>query len=184
MFGIKFIKFQPSEYVLKYKKGKLVREGAGISFYYYEPTTSIVMVPIASSDSFFMFEELTADFQSVSIQGQLTYRILNRKSITDLLNFTLAIKRGHWRYLSDDPQKLPVKPGALATSRQRAGAQLYLWQERRGCCHRARWPGGKCFEIPGRPASHSSQSRSWEVRRRAPAFFGGGFAADSKRSAC
>ena len=109
MFGIKFIKFQPSEYVLKYKNGKVVREGAGISFHYYAPTTSIVMVPIASSDCPFMFEEVTADFQTVSIQGQVTYRIIDRMNVTGLLNFTLAIRSGNKSYISDDPQKLPVR---------------------------------------------------------------------------
>jgi len=109
MLGIKFIKFQPSEYVLKYKNGKVVKEGAGISFYYYAPTTSIVMMPIASSDCPFMFEEVTADFQTVSIQGQVTYRIVDRKNIAEMLNFTLNIKGGNKRYLSDDPQKLSVR---------------------------------------------------------------------------
>ena len=109
MFGFKFIKFQPSEYVLKYKNGKVVKEGAGISFHYYAPTTSIVMVPIASSDCPFMFEEVTADFQTASIQGQVTYRIVDRKNVAALLNFTLAIKNGNKIYLSDDPQKLSVR---------------------------------------------------------------------------
>ena len=109
MFGIKFIKFQPSEYVLKYKNGKVVKEGAGISFHYYAPTTSIVMVPIASSDCPFMFEEVTADFQTVSIQGQVTYRIIDRKNVAGMLNFTLAIKSGNKSYISDDPQKLSVR---------------------------------------------------------------------------
>jgi len=113
MFGVKFIKFQPSEYVLKYKNGKVVKEGAGISFYYYAPTTSIVMVPIASSDCPFMFEEVTSDFQTVSIQGQVTYRIVDRKNVTGLLNFTLAIRNGGKVYASDDPQKLPVRVSNL-----------------------------------------------------------------------
>ena len=109
MFGIKFIKFQPSEYVLKYKNGKVVKEGAGISFYYYAPTTSIVMVPIASSDCPFMFAEVTADYQTVSIQGQLTYRVVDRKKVAELLNFTLVLKNGNENYISDDPQKLSVR---------------------------------------------------------------------------
>ena len=109
MFGIKFIKFQPSEYVLKYKNGKIVKEGAGISFYYYAPTTSIVMAPVASSDCPFMFEEVTSDFQTVSIQGQATYRIVDHKKIASLLNFTLDIRRGNKRYISDDPQILSVR---------------------------------------------------------------------------
>ena len=109
MFGVKFIKFQPGEYVLKYKNGKVVREGAGISFYYYAKSTSIVMVPIASSDCPFMFEEVSADFQTVSIQGQITYRIVDYKNVAGLLNFTLAIRGSNRGYISDDPQKLPVR---------------------------------------------------------------------------
>ena len=109
MFGFKFIKFQPSEYVLKYRNGKVVKEGAGISFYYYVPNTSIVVVPVASSDCLFMFEEVTADFQTVSIQGQVTYRIVDRKRVAGLLNFTLDIRSSGKKYISDDPQKLPVR---------------------------------------------------------------------------
>ncbi len=61
MFGFRFIKFQPSEYVLKYRNGKIVKEGAGISFNYYAPTTSIVVVPVGIVNSPVLFEELTTD---------------------------------------------------------------------------------------------------------------------------
>lgn len=105
MFGIRFIKFQPGEYVLKYKNGKVVKQGAGISFYYYAPTTSIIVVPAGSMDVPFMFEEVTADFQSVTVQGQIAFRIVDQKKIAGLLNYTLDMKRGKG-YLSDDPQKL------------------------------------------------------------------------------
>ena len=107
MFGFRFIKFQPSEYILKYRNGKIVKEGAGISFYYYAPTTSIVVIPVGSVDAPFIFEEVTADFQTVTVQGQITYRIVDQKKIADLLNYTLDMKgRG---YVSDDPQKLPQR---------------------------------------------------------------------------
>jgi hypothetical protein len=33
MFGIRFIKIQPTTYVLQYKAGKVKREGAGLSFF-------------------------------------------------------------------------------------------------------------------------------------------------------
>lgn len=107
MFGFRFIKFQPSEYVLKYRNGKIVKEGAGISFYYYAPTTSIVVVPVGSVDAPFIFEEVTSDFQTVTVQGQITYRIVDQKKIAGLLNYTLDM-RGKG-YASDDPQKLPQR---------------------------------------------------------------------------
>ena len=109
MFGLHYVKFQPGEYVLQYKNGRVVREGAGISFFYYAPTTSIVAVSVASSDCPFMFEEVTADFQTVSIQGRVTYRIVNRKNVTELLNFTLDVRGGRKNYISDDPEKLPIR---------------------------------------------------------------------------
>lgn len=52
-----------------------MREGAGLSFLCYAPTTSLVLVPIGSVDVPFIFEEVTADFQAVTVQGQLTYRV-------------------------------------------------------------------------------------------------------------
>lgn len=107
MFGFRFIKFQPSEYVLKYRNGKIVKEGAGLSFYYYAPVTSIVVVPVGSVDAPFIFEEVTSDFQTVTVQGQVTFRIVDQKKIAELLNYTLNMKgKG---YISDDPQKLPQR---------------------------------------------------------------------------
>jgi regulator of protease activity HflC (stomatin/prohibitin superfamily) len=107
MFGYSFIKFQPTEYVLKYKNGKIVKEGPGISFYYYAPTTSIVVVPIGSIDAPFIFEEVTSDFQTVTVQGQITFRIVDQKKTAQLLNYTYSIRRRS--YGSDDPQKLPQR---------------------------------------------------------------------------
>ena len=72
MFGIHYIKFLPSEYVLRYKSGKIVQEGAGLSFFYYAPVTSLVVLPAASAEAPFIFSEVTGDYQSVTVQGQLT----------------------------------------------------------------------------------------------------------------
>jgi hypothetical protein len=44
MFGIKFIKAEPTTYLLQYRGGQIVREGLGLSFFYYAPTTSLVAV--------------------------------------------------------------------------------------------------------------------------------------------
>lgn len=107
MFGIKFIKVQPTTYLLQYRGGEIVREGLGLSFFYYSPTTSLVAVPVASSDVPFIFQETTADFQTVSIQGQVTFRVGEPKRLAGLLNYTLA--RDGETYASEDPEKLPER---------------------------------------------------------------------------
>jgi regulator of protease activity HflC (stomatin/prohibitin superfamily) len=107
MLGIRFIKVQPTTYLMRFRGGRIVREGAGLAFFYYAPTTSLVAVPIASADAPFIFEEVTADFQTVTIQGQVTYRVTDPKKLAALMNFTLNA-RGQ-NYVSDEPQKLPQR---------------------------------------------------------------------------
>lgn len=107
MLGFQFIKFQPNDYVLRYKNGKIVKEGVGLSFFYYAPLTSLVSVPIGSAEAPFIFEEVTTDYQNITIQGQVTYRIAEAKKIAEYLNFTLD-NNGR-TYVSDDPKKLPQR---------------------------------------------------------------------------
>ena len=103
---LSFIKVPPTTYVLQYKHGVVRREGLGLSFIYYVPTSTIVAIPMASADVPFVFQESTADFQSVTIQGQLTYRVADPKRLASLLDFSVD---SHLAYYSDDPRKLPER---------------------------------------------------------------------------
>src|SRR5690349_10945359 len=107
MLGVKFIKAQPTTYLLEYRRGRVIREGLGLSFFYYAPTTSIVAVPVQSSDVPFIFQETTADFQTVTVQGQVTYRVGDPRKLAGLLNYTLS--PGGRTYISEDPEKLPER---------------------------------------------------------------------------
>jgi hypothetical protein len=103
VFGFAFMKAAPTTYVLHYKDGRIRREGPGLSFYYFAPTSTIVTIPLASVDVPFVFNEVTADFQAVTIQGQLTYRVIEPKQLAGLLDFSVN-RRG--AYSSEDPEKL------------------------------------------------------------------------------
>ena len=103
MFGFRYIKFDSTTYVIRYKKGKIKSEGRGLAFWYYAPSASIVAIPMGSSDAQFFFEGSTKDFQTVSIQGQITYKIEHPKQLAELLDYTVD-RRG--RYTSDDNEKL------------------------------------------------------------------------------
>ncbi|MCP5160743.1 MAG: SPFH domain-containing protein [Hahellaceae bacterium] len=101
----RYIKTEPSTYLMKYRKGRLVKEGIGLSCFYFAPTTSLVAIPMESRDLPFIFNEVSADFQTLSIQGQLVYRIKDPKQLAAVMNFTLA-KNGA-DYASEAPKKLP-----------------------------------------------------------------------------
>tara|TARA_R110000850_G_scaffold9154_2_gene33810 strand:- start:2510 stop:3532 length:1023 start_codon:yes stop_codon:yes gene_type:complete len=107
MLGMRFIKVEPTDYVLQFKRGKIQREGAGLSFFYFAPTTSLVRIPVGSVDVPFIFVEVTADFQEVTVQGQLTYRVTEARKLAQLMNFTLTADGRD--YASEDPKKLPER---------------------------------------------------------------------------
>jgi regulator of protease activity HflC (stomatin/prohibitin superfamily) len=106
MLGISYRKANPTDYILHFSRGKLTREGAGLSFFYFSPASSIVSVPLASANIPFVFNEPTADFQTLTVQGQMTYRITDPKKAAAMLDFTVDAKG---RYVSDQYQKLPER---------------------------------------------------------------------------
>lgn len=105
MFNIKYIKTEPNTYLMQFKGSKLKREGRGQSFFYFAPTTSLVAVPVGSRDVPFMFQDVTKDFQDITLQGQFIYRVKDARKLAEMMNFTL--KPDGKTYLSDDPKKLP-----------------------------------------------------------------------------
>jgi hypothetical protein len=113
MIGIKYVKTPPTMFVQQYKGGKIRREGVGLSFTHYAPTTTLVAIPIGTTEAPFIFDEITADFQEVTLQGNITYRIAEPTKIANLLDFTL-LPNGK-DYTTDDPQKLEQRIINLVT---------------------------------------------------------------------
>jgi hypothetical protein len=103
MFGIKHIKFDSMTYVLHFKNGNIKREGRGLSFFYFAPNSSIAAIPMGSNDLPFIFSESTNDYQTVNIQGQISYKISNPKMLADVLDFTV---NDNGQYKKNDIEKL------------------------------------------------------------------------------
>jgi SPFH domain / Band 7 family len=103
MLGFRYLKSPPTRFVTLFRNGRAIKQGNGASFFYFAPAASIVSVELGSVDVPFVFEETSADFQDVTIQGQLTYRIVDPQKLIALMNYEVD-GRGH--YVSDDPEKL------------------------------------------------------------------------------
>jgi regulator of protease activity HflC (stomatin/prohibitin superfamily) len=106
MFGFRYVKSSPSNYLLQFRNGHIVREGTGLAFFYFAPKSTLVSVPLNSVDVPFMFEEITRDFQAVTLQGQVSYRVIQPKQLAEQQNFSLL---ANGNYASEDPQRLPVR---------------------------------------------------------------------------
>ncbi|MBN2548981.1 MAG: hypothetical protein JXB15_07485 [Anaerolineales bacterium] len=104
MLGIQYLKTTPTHYVMHYQRGRLKKAGTGLAFFYYSPASSITVIPIGSADVPFIFNETSSDFQPVTVQGMLSYRIHDPQLVASLLDFT--VDGSVDKYASEDPQKL------------------------------------------------------------------------------
>ncbi len=111
-------------YVIHFSNGKVVKEGRGLSFFYFAPTSSIAAIPIGSNDLPFIFNESTADYQTISIQGQITYKVSGPSTLANILDFTLDDKG---LYKKNDIEKLHqriINEAQTATSAYISGLGL------------------------------------------------------------
>ncbi|MCL2328513.1 MAG: SPFH domain-containing protein [Bacteroidetes bacterium] len=96
-------------YVLHYRNGKVIKGDRGLSFCYWAPKSSIVAIPMGITDLPFVFKELTSDYQTVNIQGQISYRIVigeNKNNIPKLANLFDFTVNDNGQYKKNDIEKL------------------------------------------------------------------------------
>ena len=92
--AIKYRKFDPTDYVMKVKKGKVVEQGLGLSFFYNTGNTSLMVIPATAFDSSFAYDDImTSDFQKISVQGDISYIIADYEKASRMVNFSYKEKQ-------------------------------------------------------------------------------------------
>ncbi len=126
MLGLRYLKVAPTIHAIHYYRGKIRQQGPGLSFFYFAPFSEIVLVSLAATDGPFVFNETTADFQDVTVQGQITYRVLEATKLASMLDFSIG--RGQ-QYRTDDPSKLVERITNAAQILAREFIQKRMLQE-------------------------------------------------------
>jgi len=93
MFSLRYVKFEPNSYAILYKNGKIVKQGSGLNFWYFADSSSVSKIPTDVADESFMFDDNTIDYQNITIQGSISYRISEPLKASEYINFTLAPNR-------------------------------------------------------------------------------------------
>ncbi len=113
--AIKYRKFEPTEYVMKVRKGKVVGRGLGLSFFYNTMTTSMIVIPATAFDASFAFSDImTADFQSVSVQGDISYVITDYEKASRMVDFSYKAKKEYEAVLNEAKEKMAKRIMNLA----------------------------------------------------------------------
>ena len=90
------LRAEPTMHVLRYRRGELVREGPGLAFWFRPINTAAAEVPLDDRELPFLFQVRSADFQEVTVQGVVTFRVADPRRLADRVDFTIDLIRGAW----------------------------------------------------------------------------------------
>jgi len=120
---IRHFKGEPGKYVIRYHNGHVLNHNEGLDFWYWPFNTSIAVVETVSQDTQFIFNESTANYQEVSVQGQLTYRFNQPLEASRLIDFTINPSTGLYKNL--DKAKLSQRVINVVQSHTRKAINNY-----------------------------------------------------------
>lgn len=91
---IRHFRTDPTFHVLKYRSGRVQRSGRGLAFWFLPMSASIAEIPIDDRELVLMFHARSSDFQDLSVQGIVTYRVVNPDHLAERVDFTLDLSTG------------------------------------------------------------------------------------------
>ncbi|MFC5803353.1 SPFH domain-containing protein [Streptomyces formicae] len=95
--GWRHLRSAPTAHVRHHRRGKLVHDGPGLSFWFRALTAALSEVPVDDRELAMTFHARTSDFQDVSVQSTVTYRISDPGTAATRLDFSVDPDTGAWR---------------------------------------------------------------------------------------
>jgi regulator of protease activity HflC (stomatin/prohibitin superfamily) len=98
------LRSEPTAHILRFRSGRLVASGAGLTFWFHPLSTALAEVPLDDRELPFLITARTLDFQEASIQGALTYRVADPARLARRLDFSIELSNG--RYIQEPLEQL------------------------------------------------------------------------------
>ncbi|MFI1393481.1 SPFH domain-containing protein [Streptomyces sp. NPDC020681] len=96
-FGWRHLRSAPTAHVRHHRRGQLVHDGPGLSFWFRALTAALCEVPVDDREESMAFHARTSDFQDVTVQATVTYRIGEPATAAARLDFSIDPDTGAWR---------------------------------------------------------------------------------------
>ena len=106
------IRSEPTAHTLHYRHGRLVRSDRGLSFWFRPLASAIAEIPADDRELDFRFDGRSSDFQSVSVQGVIVFRVAAPELLAGRVDFAVDLDTGRW--LKAPLERLQSMIGQLA----------------------------------------------------------------------
>ncbi|MEV6294286.1 SPFH domain-containing protein [Streptomyces sp. NPDC051896] len=95
--GLRHLRGAPTAHIRHHRSGTLVHDGPGLSFWFRPLSAALSEVPVDDRELAMTFHARTSDFQDVSVQATVTYRIADPAVAAARLDFSIDPDTGAWR---------------------------------------------------------------------------------------
>lgn len=94
---VRHLRGTPTGHILHLRAGKLVHDGTGLSFWFRPLSAVLSEVPVDDRELPLLIHARTADFQNVTVQATVAFRITDPTIAASRLDFSIDPDSGTWR---------------------------------------------------------------------------------------
>jgi regulator of protease activity HflC (stomatin/prohibitin superfamily) len=91
---LRHVRGDPTAHMLFFKGGALRKSGRGLSFWFSPLAASLAEVPLDDRELPLLFHGRSSDFQDVTVQGVITYRVVAPEILAERVDFSLDTRTG------------------------------------------------------------------------------------------
>ena len=94
---LRHLRGQPTAHIRHMRKGRVVHDGVGQSFWFRPLSAAMSEIPVDDREQSLMFHGRTLDFQDVTVQATVTYRVADPATASTRIDFGIDPDHGSWR---------------------------------------------------------------------------------------
>lgn len=94
---LRHLRANPTAHVRHLRNGELVHDGPGLAFWFLPLRAALSEVPVDDREQPLLFHGRTLDFQDVTVQATVTYRVADAEVAARRIDFGIDPDRGAWR---------------------------------------------------------------------------------------
>jgi regulator of protease activity HflC (stomatin/prohibitin superfamily) len=91
---LKHLRSESNMHIRRFRRGKLVASGKGLAFWFIPMGTSIAELPTDDRELQFIFQGRSGDYQEVTIQGEIIYRVTDPDCLAERIDFSIDLASG------------------------------------------------------------------------------------------
>jgi regulator of protease activity HflC (stomatin/prohibitin superfamily) len=94
---LRHLRANPTTHVRHLQKGQVAHDGAGQAFWFRPLNAALSEIPVDDREQALLFHARTLDFQDVTVQATITYRVVDPATAAIRIDFGIDPGRGTWR---------------------------------------------------------------------------------------